>query len=202
MTPILTTDFFAQDTLQVAKALLGKHLVSWSDLGHCYVTCKIVETEAYTQTDPACHAYKGARGRALTLFKDPGFSYVYFIYGMYYCLNVVTEPKGLAGAVLLRALEPLDLIPGEYQNTKGPGRLCKALGITRDTHNEHSMITPGGKMHLCEGATVSPHEIVTSTRIGLSIAQDYPWRFYLQDNPWVSVKARIPKPAKGKKQGQ
>jgi DNA-3-methyladenine glycosylase len=186
----LSPDFFEQETLVVAKALLGQHLMVWDKQAEDYMVCKIVETEAYTAEDPSCHAYKGAKGRAATLFKAPGLAYVYFIYGMYHCLNVVTEATGKAGAVLFRGVEPIFHPSGAVLNTRGPGRLCKALNITKAEHNEMALTEENECLYLAEGSSVNPSEIVTTTRIGISVAQDYPWRFYLQDNPWVSVKSK------------
>jgi DNA-3-methyladenine glycosylase len=104
--------FFNRDTLEVACDLIGHHLVrifpETPEAPKRVLRFRIVETEAYTQDDPACHAYQKTTGRAATLYKSPGLAYVYLIYGMYHCLNVVTEETGVAGAVLLRALEPLD----------------------------------------------------------------------------------------------
>ncbi|MBY0405638.1 MAG: DNA-3-methyladenine glycosylase [Cyanobacteria bacterium] len=104
--------FFNRDTVKVASDLIGHHLVrifpETPDTPPLILRYRIVETEAYTQNDPACHAYQKTTGRAATLYKAPGLAYVYLIYGMYHCLNVVTEETGVAGAVLFRALEPLD----------------------------------------------------------------------------------------------
>lgn len=191
MTLVLPADFFARDTVTVAQTLLGMHLMCWDEIHQDYLAFRVVETEAYTQDDPSCHAFKGPRGRGVTLYKAPGLAYVYFIYGMYYCLNVVTEPTGRAGAVLFRALEPLHPPTGAAFNTKGPGRLCKALGITKALHNELPLSEINPMLYLAPGDPVPPSQIVTTTRIGISVAQDYPWRFYIQDNPWVSVKANL-----------
>jgi DNA-3-methyladenine glycosylase len=188
---ILSPDFFARDTVTVAKDLLGHYLVRQDVTAGVEVICRIVETEAYTQDDPACHAYGKTSGRAATLYKQPGLAYVYLIYGMYHCLNVITEPEGKAGAVLFRALEPIYTnTEGDYK-THGPGRLCKALGITKAEHNEILLTDPTQPLYLCEGKPVKASDIVTTTRIGISSAQDYLWRFYIDQNPWVSVKAQI-----------
>ncbi len=186
----LSQSFFQRDTVLVARELLGKHLVCRMPEHAQPIVCKIVETEAYTQDDPACHAYAGPKGRGLTLYKQPGLSYVYFIYGMYHCLNVVTEPEGRAGAVLFRALEPVQLPAEVTLNTKGPGRLCKALGITKAEHNEILLTEETSPLYLMEGEPVADDEVITTTRIGISLAQDYPWRFYIPGNPWVSIKAK------------
>ncbi len=181
-TNILSPTFFAQETLTVARHLLGCYLVV-SNNGETE-HFKIVETEAYTQHDPACHAYRRNTGRAATLYKAPGLSYVYLIYGMYHCLNVVTEAEGTAGAVLFRALEPP---AGSSYKTNGPGRLTRALGITKALHHEIPLTSPQSPLYIRPGDPDLSDKIVQTTRIGIKEAQEYPWRFYLKDNPWVSV---------------
>ena len=157
-----------------------------------------METEAYTQNDPAWSCLsKKQHGRAATLYKAPGLAYVYFIYGMYFCLNVVTEPEGTAGAVLIRAVEPVLPADGSITHTHGPGRLCKTLGITKALHNEIDLTRADSPMNITEGAPLTDDAIVTTTRIGLSAAQEYPWRFYIRDNAYVSVKEKKARPAKG-----
>jgi DNA-3-methyladenine glycosylase len=181
----LPAHFFVQDTVTVARALLGHGLISRNPQSGIITTGRIVETEAYTQNDPACHAFKGSKGRGATLYKTPGMAYVYLIYGMYHCLNVVTEPEGQAGAVLFRALEPV----GEAIkpiNTRGPGRLCRSLGITRHTHNETDLTSSDAPAYLCYGDPEANPDIIASSRIGISQAKEVPWRFYLYGNPWVS----------------
>lgn len=184
----LPAAFFERDTVTVSRDLLGRHLLRWDAAHRDYIVCRIVETEAYTQTDPACHAFKGNKGRGATLYKSPGMAYVYFIYGMYHCLNVVTEPEGCAGAVLFRALEPLHVPSGEMLKTNGPGRLCRALGLTKADHNEFDLTSVNEELFLAEGEPVADAQVVTTTRIGISLAKDYPWRFYIKGNPWISVK--------------
>jgi DNA-3-methyladenine glycosylase len=186
---ILNHAFFARETLTVARDLLGRHLQVFDPASDRYRGFRIVETEAYTQDDPACHAYGRCNGRAATLYKSPGLSYVYLIYGMYHCLNVVTEPEGTAGAVLFRALEPLFPVEGKL-GTHGPGRLTKALGITKALHNELPMTSAESPLILTAGQPVAEERVVQTTRIGISVAADYPWRFYLRDNPWVSVREK------------
>ncbi len=158
----------------------------------------VVETEAYTANDPACHAYNRKKGRAEMLYAAPGTAYVYLIYGMYNCLNVVTEPEGTAGAVLFRALEPLTLpsdnpLPDHPKaikkwQTHGPGRLTRTLNITRTTHNGISLTQTQDGLYLSAGEPLPNTHIIQTTRIGITKAIDYPWRFYIKDNPWVSVK--------------
>ncbi|MBK8190557.1 MAG: DNA-3-methyladenine glycosylase [Vampirovibrionales bacterium] len=186
----LPVDFFARDTLSVARELLGCRLRARLPGHPAPLDCRIVETEAYTQDDPACHAFRKQTGRAATLFKEPGLAYVYLIYGMYYCLNVVTEPAGRAGAVLFRALQPLNDDAGALR-THGPGRLTRALGITRERHNEIDLTHPDSELTLWAADAPLPtgQPIVATGRIGISQGVDLPWRFYLAGNPWVSVPA-------------
>lgn len=175
---VLKRDFYNRDTLEVAKDLLGHRLCR--KINGQILSGIIVETEAYTQNDPACHAFKGKTPRALTLFKQPGLSYVYFIYGMYHCFNVITEPEKTAGAVLIRALEPI----GSVINTNGPGKLCRELQITKEL-NEIDL-TCDSLLWIEEGIKVPKNKIHTTTRIGIKQAADYPWRFYIKENKFVS----------------
>lgn len=178
---ILNKDFYNRDTLIVAKELLGCSI-------HRRINGKvlsgiIVETEAYKQDDPACHAYRGKTPRAATLFKQAGLCYVYLIYGMYHCVNIVTEPENIAGAVLIRALEPISSI----HNTNGPGKLCREMQITREL-NEIDITDTKSPLWVTKGLTISDNDIVTTTRIGIKQAKDYPWRFYIKDNKHISKK--------------
>lgn len=196
----LDREFFLQDTVEAAKKLLGCCLVR-VDGGETMV-CRITETEAYIgAVDKACHAYGGRRTpRTETLYAAPGTSYVYLIYGMYCCLNLVTEAQGTAAAVLIRGAVPvrgIDEITGNRFGVKaedmtanqrknflnGPGKLCMGLGITRvqnglDVENNELVVcTDIPELGL---AAVTP-EIRVSKRIGIDYAQeaaDFPWRFY------------------------
>ena len=178
---IFSRDFYNRNTLDVAKDLLGCKLCR--NIGGKILSGIIVETEAYTQNDPACHAFKGKTQRAITLFKKPGIAYIYFIYGMYHCFNVITEPEETAGAVLIRALEPLSPL----DNTDGPGKLCRELEITRQL-NEVDLISKASGLWIEKGIDVPSSNIYTTTRIGIKEAADYPWRFYIKDNKFVSKK--------------
>ncbi len=178
---IITQDFYNRNTIETAKNLLGCKLCRQTKNG--VLSGIIVEVEAYTQEDPACHAFKGKTPRATTLFKQPGIAYVYFIYGMYHCMNVVTEEYDKAGAVLIRALEPIP--PAE--NTNGPGKLCKALNITKE-QNEVDITNQNSGLWIEEGIIIHKKQIVATTRIGIKLAADYPWRFYIKDNQFVSKK--------------
>ena len=188
--------FYDRDTLEVARDLLGTYLVRRLDGAELVV--RITETEAYVgAVDKACHAYGGRRtARTETLYAKPGTAYVYLIYGMYHCLNFVTEPEGTAAAVLLRGVEAVsgtDLMAynrfgrGYEQLTadqrknflNGPGKVCKALAITR-THNGLDL-TAGGELFLCAGEAPTG-EIHVGKRIGIDYAEeavDFPWRFWL-----------------------
>lgn len=186
----LSFDFFKADTITVARKLLGKILVHENDEG-C-VAGRIVETEAYLfRGDPACHAARGKTQRNEAMFGPPGTAYVYLIYGVHHCFNVVTSEPGIGEAVLVRALEPLlgiDLMKkrrGTSQAeilTNGPGRLCQAMAI--DTgHNGTSLLH--GDLYLAEDE-MEPLEIVTTTRVGITKGADLPLRFYCKGNPFVS----------------
>lgn len=197
---ILPGTFFERDTVTVARSLLGCQLWQFYAPAAEWRAFRVVETEAYTQNDPACHAYNRKTGRAETLYGHPGTAYVYLIYGMYHCLNVVTEPYGTAGAVLFRALQPLE---DTSLRTNGPGRLTKALGITRQAVNGIPLTLWEKGLCLTEGQIYPDAQVVQATRIGIIKAAQYPWRFYIQDNPWVSVREAqgTIKQAKNKKSG-
>lgn len=179
---ILKRVFYERNTLEVSKELLGKKLCRRLCDGQV-LSGIIVETEAYTQDDPACHAFGGKTPRAATLFKKPGISYVYFIYGMYHCFNVITEPEDTAGAVLIRALEPIEPVI----NTNGPGKLCRELCITKE-HNEIDLTTDASCLWIEDGIEIPNGNVHTTTRIGIKKAVDYPWRFYIKENLFVSKK--------------
>ena len=192
----LPRTFYDRDTLEVARDLLGKYLVRRMDGAELVV--RITETEAYIgAVDKACHAYGGRRtARTETLYAKPGTAYVYLIYGMYHCLNFVTEPEGTAAAVLLRGVEAVsgtDLMAynrfgrGYEQLTadqrknflNGPGKVCRALALTR-THNGLDL-TAGRELFLCAGEAPTG-EIHVGKRIGIDYAEeavDFPWRFWL-----------------------
>ncbi|MBD3258208.1 DNA-3-methyladenine glycosylase [candidate division GN15 bacterium] len=186
----LPRSFYNRPTLDVARDLLGKHLVFAAESGR--LSARIVETEAYIgQGDPACHAARGKTARNAVMFGPPGFSYIYFIYGMYYCLNFVTEPANQPAAVLIRAAEPVEgvepmLATGRNQKPQtvlsGPGKLCRAFGLTRD----HSGLdlTAGGLF--VEDGGEAPTRVVETVRIGINVGADLPWRFYDADSKSVS----------------
>ncbi len=194
----LSTFNFYQDTLDVAKNLLGTFLVHETAAGT--TIGRIVETEAYLWGDPACHAYRRKTPRNAAMFGPPGFAYVYQIYGLHYCVNVVTAPEGVGEAVLIRALEPLAGIPlmQERRSTtkltdlcKGPGRLVQAMGITKATNG----MGMGEPPFWVQPATAfpdwnQPFRMVTTTRIGITQGADLPYRFYMDNNIFVSFPVR------------
>lgn len=185
MTPVqppLPRSFYDRDVETVARALLGKQIVHVVDevprIG------RIVETEAYLGPhDLAAHSARGRTPRTEVMFGPPGHAYVYLIYGIHHCLNVVTEAADRASAVLIRALEPVRNIG---TSTKGPGRLCRALGIDRSL-NGHDLLS--ADFFLCEEGAGTPFETVSRPRIGVDYAGEWaakPLRFYIAGNPFVS----------------
>jgi len=175
---------------KVAQRLLGCILERTLDGQR--LRLKIVETEAYHQTDAASHSYKGETPRTEIMFGEAGQLYVYFTYGMHYCINVVTGPKGEGSAVLIRAVEPLEgwemlrkNRPGlpDEQLTNGPAKLAKALALDLSMNGHDLAQEP---LKLVVRPAVNADDIVQATRIGISQAKEVPWRFYLRDNPFVS----------------
>ncbi len=184
---MLSQSFYFRDTKTVARDLLGKTLCFRKSKNEIFRGV-IVETEAYLGLrDPACHSFHGKlTERAKTLYLPGGHSYVYMIYGLHHCLNVVTGDEQHPEAVLIRALQPLQ--PREAK-TQGPGRLCKAWGITRE-QNALSLFSKDTVLWIEEGDfTVKRSDIVKTKRIGIDFAgeaADWPLRFYLKGNPHVS----------------
>jgi len=190
--------FYAEDTVAVARALLGTFLVHRSPEGT--TVGRIVETEAYLgRLDPASHAHKGETARNRAMFGPPGHVYVYFIYGVHWCCNVVTAPAGVGEAVLLRALEPVEGLEVmsarrrtevERNLCSGPGKLVQAMGITRE-HDGADLVR--GPLGIWDRASWSPppgsswdEAVATSARVGITKAADLPLRFLLRGNPHVS----------------
>ncbi len=191
----LPREFYDRSTLIVARELLGKVLVL--DEGGYRRAGRIVETEAYVgEHDLACHAAKGRTTRTEVLFGPPGVAYVYLIYGMYNCFNAVTRGEGLASAVLVRALEPLEGFP-PHARTDGPGKLCRAMGITRE-HNRLDLLED--RLHIEHAPHVRARDIVRGPRIGVDYAGPWaekPYRFWIRENAHVSRKPpRRPTPAR------
>mgnify|MGYP001611982063 CR=1 FL=1 len=167
----LKAGFFNQNTLEVAKSLLGKVLCVKS--GKRTIKGIIIETEAYRgEDDLACHAAKGRTKRTETMYRRAGMVYVYFIYGMYFCLNIVTEKENYPAAVLVRG------ILTEQKSISGPGRICRYFGIDKSFNG---LNVSGGKIWLEDrGIKIASKDIVASKRIGVDYAKhckNYPWRF-------------------------
>ncbi len=190
--------FYAQDTLTVARQLLGKRLVHLVDSER--LSGRIVETEAYMgPSDVASHARFGPGSRAAPMFGEPGHAYVYFTYGMYYCLNAVTEPAGSGTAVLIRALEPLEGLETMRRNrtvrrpettvpdtnlASGPGKLCQALAL--DTaHNGLDLLSD--RLWIEEDEDVPEQRVAQTARVGIRAGREHHWRFYVSDSPHVSA---------------
>ena len=182
---VFDVEFYKRSTLLVAKDLLGTQLCRRFNDG-TVLAAQIVEVEAYMANDPACHAFRGQTERCRVMFETPGRAYVYFIYGMYHCLNVVTEPAGVPGAVLIRAIGA----PGG----DGPGKLCRLWQIDK-RHNGVDLSNSDSDIWIAKGEKVKKSEISTSTRIGLTQATELPWRFYLKDHPLVSGRKQTKKRA-------
>ena len=194
----LSSEFYRRASVEVARDLLGKIIVTvrhsqGSRKGpFTQVTSgRIVETEAYGENDPASHSAKGETPRNSVMFGEPGIAYVYFIYGMYEMLNFVTDPKGKAGAVLIRALEPITGIEimserrglsKELELTNGPGKLCQALGVQL---SDNGQALQGPALFVYDDA-YPICSIGSSGRIGISAAKEKLWRFYIRGNPYVS----------------
>lgn len=178
----LARQFYDRDTVIVAKALLGKYLVH--RVNGIERIGKIVEVEAYLGShDLACHAAKGITKRTQVMFGEPGYAYVYLIYGMYHCLNVVTEKAGHGSAVLIRAIEPILNIEAR---TQGPGLLCKAMAIDKSL-NAHDFLSDN--FFIATPREQLPFTIVQKPRIGIPYAKhwvDKLLRFYIAGNLFIS----------------
>lgn len=189
---VLRRDFYARNTSVVARALLGKVLVT--GYGTPQMTGgMIVETEAYPGGDDlASHSAAGITPRTRVIFEEPGHAYVYLSYGIHVCMNIVAEPKGEAGCVLVRALEPvegLDLmrkrrgVQREHDLASGPGKLTEALGITLENYGDD--LTQGSFV-VCEPPEPRRFQIRTTRRIGISKCVERPLRFLIRGNAFVS----------------
>jgi len=174
--------FYARDARVVAKALLGKALVNVD--GGVRRAARIVETEAYEGgDDQASHARFGPTRRAAIMFGPPGMAYVYLIYGVSHCFNVVTGAEGHPSAVLVRAGQPLE---GCLHSTTGPGNLCRALALRRDAHNGLDLT---GETLFIEDAPPTAERVLASPRVNVGFAGSWaekPWRYTLEGNRFVS----------------
>jgi DNA-3-methyladenine glycosylase len=174
---LVSRDFYLDPPDLVAQKLLGKLLVRPGMAG------RIVEVEAYFgEADPAAHAFAGKTARNAVIFGPPGHAYVYFVYGMHFCLNVSCEPEGRAGCVLFRALEP---VCGLEVSASGPGRLCRALGITRQRDNGVDFTSPESELQIQDDGFVA-RDVLVTPRIGITKDAARPARFLLANNRFVS----------------
>jgi DNA-3-methyladenine glycosylase len=195
--PPLARRFFDRPVVEVASDLLGRVLV------HDGVAVRLSEVEAYAgPLDPASHAYRGVTPRTAVMFGPPGHAYVYFTYGMHFCVNLVCGPEGTASAVLLRAGE---IVGGtgtarerrprstDRDLARGPARLCLALGIARE-QNGLDVCSPDGPLRITPGEPVDPSLIRTGPRTGVNGGKDTPWRFWVDGDPTVSpYRAHVPR---------
>ncbi|HEY6350106.1 MAG TPA: DNA-3-methyladenine glycosylase [Candidatus Angelobacter sp.] len=201
---LLRRSFFDRDPREVSRELLGKLIVRRQ--GRKVRSGRIVEVEAYLGADDlAAHAAAGRTARNSVLFGPPGHAYVYFIYGVHYCLNISCLPDGEAGCILVRALEPVagiqemarargleDLDFTSARNlrrlTSGPGKLCGALGITRTRDNGKDMVSPRCDLQVMEDG-YKTGKVTVTPRVGITKSAEMPLRYVLAGNPFVSVKA-------------
>ena len=193
LAPVLPRDFYDRDTEVVARELLGMVIECRTREGRA--SGRIVETEAYLgEHDLACHAASGRTARTEPLYGPPGTSYVYFIYGMYWCFNAVTRAEGHPSAVLVRAIEPLEGISlmrdrrgsrvrRSTDLTNGPGKLCQALGIDGRFNGLPLDMPP---LVIRQGDPVSRERVMVTPRIGITRCADWPLRWYVSDSPNVS----------------
>jgi len=199
--PLLPREFFARRSLQVAPELLGCVLEHETDAG--LVAVRITEVEAYEGAhDPASHSYRGRTARNAVMFGPPGHAYVYFTYGMHWCVNLVCLTPGTASAVLIRAGQVIEGVPlaegrrlagrsrpsalPARELARGPARLCQALGVDR-AQNGLDAVDPSSPLRIRAGAAGGPVEISQGPRVGISVATERPWRFWLTGDPTVSV---------------
>ncbi len=195
----LTSNFYNRNTKQLAKDLLGKiHVRNFSNK---LLAGRIVETEAYLcKNDEASHSFRGKSTRNKVMFSSSGLLYVYQIYGIHFCCNVVSGIIDEGSAVLIRAIEPIENIetmslnrfgdkPLNHKNlvnlTNGPAKLCQALAINLSDNGVNLL---GDKIYILDSPHISKNNIVQTTRIGITKSKELPLRFYIKDNPFVSKK--------------
>ncbi|MFX1443714.1 MAG: DNA-3-methyladenine glycosylase [Promethearchaeota archaeon] len=180
----LTREFFSRKTEIVAKDLLGKYLTRKTTKGD--IIGKIIEVEAYLgPDDKACHCYNYKKTeKTKIMYMPPGTIYIYYIYGMYFCLNIITEPEGMPCAVFIRQLYPIEGIELMKENRKvkigknyknlvdGPSKLCMAMDITKEEFNGKDSCSPNSKLFLSQGQKVNNNQIIFNKRIGIDYAEE------------------------------
>ncbi|MGH2530211.1 MAG: DNA-3-methyladenine glycosylase [Actinomycetota bacterium] len=188
----LPRSFYARPSPEVAPDLLGRILIRRLPDGR-RLSARIVETEAYQEGDPASHSYRGRTRRTEVMFGRPGHLYVYFTYGMHFCMNVVTGQDGEGSAVLLRAAEPVEGLEDMARRRSasdprllcsGPARLCEALGVARAENGTD--LVRGGHLWVLPGEPVPPSRIGVTARVGIRDGMDRGWRFLVTGDPFVS----------------
>ena len=193
----LTSNFFSRDTVEIANDILGKYLIKETNKGD--MIGKIIEVEAYLgSNDKACHAYNYKKTeKTKTMYMKPGTFYVYYIYGVYFCLNVITEPEGMPCAIFIRNLFPVKgmelmkenrnvKIGKNYKNlVDGPSKLCMALNITKDQYNGKDSCAENSNLYFTQGKMIEEKKVSLSKRIGIDYAKedrDRLLRFTLEEN--------------------
>ena len=196
--PKLDQTFYLRDVVEVARELLGKTFIR--KINQQILAGTIVEVEAYDARDEASHSFSGRSERNSVMFENGGLLYVYFIYGVHYCCNIVTGKADHGAAVLIRAIEPLnhfDLLAQNRFNktfisdkdkinlTNGPAKICQALKIEKSDNGTN---LNGKNIYILDAPKLGKDQIVQTTRIGISRSKELPWRFYIKDNIFVSPK--------------
>ena len=199
--------FYARASLEVARDVLGRTLVRTLPEGR-RLAGRVVEAEAYREDDPASHSYRGRTSRTDVMFGPPGRLYVYFTYGMHYCMNLVTGCDGEGSAVLLRAVEPLEDLEAMAERRglssprllcSGPGRLCQAFAVDRAQNGTD--LVRGAELRLEAGEPVTDDLVLSGPRIGVTVATHQPWRFVVAGSPYLS-RASFPEAAPARRAGR
>ncbi len=199
--------FFRRPSPVVAPDLLGRLLVR--RLPEVTLVGRIVECEAYQEDDPASHSFRGLTNRTEVMFGRPGRLYVYFTYGMHYCMNVVTGADGEGSAVLLRAVEPREGLDwmrdrrgiGDVRSLcRGPARLTQAYGIGRQDNGMD--LVDGHDLFVAAGRPIPGESVGAGPRVGIRVATDRPWRFFEIGSPFVSAASRVRAAGSGRRRGR